>query len=248
MAGTPAEPVTLEQYGELEVKVIKLRRALAHAQSVTKRQDAALSKTIDRLQTLDEEVKDLKEEGSRLELEILNLEDELEQRKNLPEMSQKDYTEKEIEDARKEIDELRFERAKVLVEIEKQKLCNRELGKTIEIVRKRYEHDDKKRRHETRKLEEKEATLKRDIDKMKREKKKHLGGTTTSRSSQHKRPSEQGASRRPSRSSANDRSAMSEQNQSRDSSYRADRSPSRRTERSSARRQSYETENSFGSE
>jgi predicted nucleic acid-binding Zn-ribbon protein len=78
MAGSPAEAVTLEQYGELEVKVIKLRRALAHAQSVTKRQDAALSKTINRLQALDEEVQELKDEGSRLEDEIQNLETELE--------------------------------------------------------------------------------------------------------------------------------------------------------------------------
>eukprot|EP00547_Thalassionema_nitzschioides_P016740 CAMPEP_0194231672 /NCGR_PEP_ID=MMETSP0158-20130606/326_1 /TAXON_ID=33649 /ORGANISM="Thalassionema nitzschioides, Strain L26-B" /LENGTH=242 /DNA_ID=CAMNT_0038964327 /DNA_START=41 /DNA_END=766 /DNA_ORIENTATION=+ len=168
MAGNSSD-VTLEQYGELEVKVIKLRRALAHAQSVTKRQDAALSKTIDRLQILDEEVKELKDEGSRLEEEIQYLEDELDERKTLPEVSQKDYTEKEIEDARREIEDLRFERAKVMVEVEKQKLCNREVGKTIEIVRKRYDHEDKKRRHEIRKLDDKEKNLKMDIDKLRRE-------------------------------------------------------------------------------
>eukprot|EP00546_Thalassionema_frauenfeldii_P012128 CAMPEP_0178917724 /NCGR_PEP_ID=MMETSP0786-20121207/13412_1 /TAXON_ID=186022 /ORGANISM="Thalassionema frauenfeldii, Strain CCMP 1798" /LENGTH=242 /DNA_ID=CAMNT_0020591319 /DNA_START=905 /DNA_END=1633 /DNA_ORIENTATION=+ len=168
MAGNSSE-VTLEQYGELEVKVIKLRRALAHAQSVTKRQDAALSKTIDRLQVLDEEVKELKDEGNRLEEEIHYLEDELDERKTLPEISQKDYTEKEIEDARREIEDLRFERAKVMVEVEKQKLCNREVGKTIEIVRKRYDHEDKKRRHEIRKLEEREKHLKIEIDKLRRE-------------------------------------------------------------------------------
>mmetsp|Transcript_7822 Transcript_7822/g.8973 ORF Transcript_7822/g.8973 Transcript_7822/m.8973 type:complete len:244 (+) Transcript_7822:190-921(+) len=170
MAGNPSDAVTPQQYGELEVKVIKLRRALAHAQSVTKRQDAALSKTIDRLQILDEEVKELKDEGNRLEDEIQYLEDELDQRKTLPEMSQKDYTEKEIEDARREIEDLRFERAKVMVEVEKQKLCNREVGKTVEIIRKRYDHEDKKRRHEIRKLDEKEKNLKKEIDKLRREK------------------------------------------------------------------------------
>lgn len=187
MAGTPDETVTLEQYGELEVKVIKLRRALAHAQSVTKRQDAALSKTIDRLQNLDEEVKDLKEEGSRLEEEIQNLEDELDERKNLPELSQSDYTEKEIENARKEIEELSFERAKVLVEVEKQKICNREVGKTIEIVHKRYEHEEKKRRHEIRKLDEKETSMRREIEKLKREKNQLLHGDARS---SNKGPSE----------------------------------------------------------
>jgi len=169
MAGNLSDAVTPQQYGELEVKVIKLRRALSHAQSVTKRQDAALSKTIDRLQILDEEVKELKDEGNRLEDEIHYLEDELDQRKTLPEMSQKDYTEKEIEDARREIEDLRFERAKVMVEVDKQKLCNREVGKTIEIIRKRYDHEDKKRRHEIRKLDEKEKNLKEDIDKLRRE-------------------------------------------------------------------------------
>jgi len=176
MAGSPAGAVTLEQYGELEVKVIKLRRALAHAQSVTKRQDAALSKTIDRLQTLDEEVKELKEEGSRLEEEIHHFEAELTQRRNLPEMSQKDFTEKEIIDARREIDDLAFEGAKVLVECEKQKLCNREVGKTVEIIKKRYEHEGKKRRHEIRGLDEKETVLRNEIDKLKREKNQLVGG------------------------------------------------------------------------
>jgi chromosome segregation ATPase len=175
MAGSPAEAVTLEEYGELEVKVIKLRRALAHAQSVTKRQDAALSKTINRLQALDEEVQELKDEGSRLEEDIQHLENELENRRNLPEMSQKDYTEKEIAAARQEIEDLAFERAKVMVEIEKQKLCNREIGKTVEIVKQRYDHEGKKRRHEIRKLDATETALRKEIDNLKKEKNQLLG-------------------------------------------------------------------------
>jgi hypothetical protein len=176
MADSQTEAVTLEQYGELEVRVIKLRRALAHAQSVTKRQDAALSKTIDRLQTLDEEVKELKKEGCRLEDEILNIEDDLERRRNSPEMSQKDAAEKQLAEARAEIEEIAFERCKVRVEIEKQKLCNREISKTIEIVRQRYEHEGKKRRHEIRKLDEREIALRKEIETLKLEKVKLLGG------------------------------------------------------------------------
>jgi chromosome segregation ATPase len=211
MAGSPEDAVTLEQYGELEVKVIKLRRALAHAQSVTKRQDAALSKTIDRLQTLDEEVKELKEEGSRLEDEIQHLEDELDQRTSLPKLSQHDFTENEIENARKEIEELSYERAKVLVEVEKQKLCNREVGKTIEIVHKRYEHEEKKRRHEIRKLEEKETIMRNEIDKFTKEKQQLLHGDRSRGPSEIRNDSRPALSMR-SRAS-NSRTTMSDRQQ-----------------------------------
>jgi chromosome segregation ATPase len=199
MAGSPAEAVTLEQYGELEVKVIKLRRALAHAQSVTKRQDAALSKTINRLQALDEEVQELKDEGSRLEDEIQNLENELESRRNLPEMSQKDYTEKEIAAARREIEDLAFERAKVMVEIEKQKLCNREISKTVEIVKQRYEHEGKKRRHEIRKLDATETALRKEIDNLKKEKNQLLGTGSRNSGNRDRSQSDVSDSRRESR-------------------------------------------------
>ena len=177
MADSQTDAVTLEQYGELEVRVIKLRRALAHAQSVTKRQDAALSKTIDRLQTLDDEVKELKKVGCRMEEDILRIEDDLERRRNSSEVSQAELAEKQISDAHAEIDELVFERCKVRVEIEKQKLCNREISKTVEIVRQRYEHEGKKRRHEIRKLDEKEASLRKEIETLKQEKVKLLGGS-----------------------------------------------------------------------
>lgn len=208
MADSQAEAVTLEQYGELEVRVIKLRRALAHAQSVTKRQDAALSKTIDRLQTLDEEVKELKKEGCRLEEEILRIECALELRRNSPEMSQTDLAEKQIADARAEIDELVFERCKVRVEIERQKLCNREISKTIEIVRQRYEHEGKKRRHEIRKLDEKEISLRHEIETLKQEKAKLRGGNSRD-SGNKERPHSAAIDRRPIEASRGNRESAS---------------------------------------
>ena len=176
MAGTQeSDEVTLEQYGELEVRVIKLRRALTHAQAVTKRQDAALTKTIERLQSLDEEVKELKEEGRKLEEDIVRIEKEikLESEAN-SDLSREEYAEKEMEKVRAEIKEVTLEHCKVRVEIERQKLCHRELQKTIDIINQRYQHEGKKRRHEIRQLNEKESLLWQEIEALRLEKAKLL--------------------------------------------------------------------------
>jgi hypothetical protein len=50
-----------------------------------------------------------------------------------------------------------------MVEIEKQKLCNREVSKTVEIVKQRYDHEGKKRRHEIRKLDATETALRKKL-------------------------------------------------------------------------------------
>ena len=61
---------TAENYGELEVRVIKLRRANVHAQATSKKQEKALSRQIETLHKLDSDIAALTKRESLLQKEL----------------------------------------------------------------------------------------------------------------------------------------------------------------------------------